>query len=199
MGNFIDNDIVLSAINGDKKAFGIVCKEYRKRIIGYFRQLGVKENDIDDVSQDFWIRIAENISSLNQPEALHRWLFKIAKNKSTDYHRNKYIDNSYSLTTPLRVNNEEIEGERDVPYLVDLDAKMDASVTLSYIYEAAKTDHFIQSTVLYAEGYSYKEVEDRVKNKIDINSVGTVKSRINRGRQRLAILFPSETVIQESS
>lgn len=54
------------------------------------------EPDADDILQDIFMKIYNNIGSLIDDNKIHAWIYSITRNTINDYYRKKY--NSYEIT-----------------------------------------------------------------------------------------------------
>lgn len=63
-------------------------KEYGKRLFGFIRSKVKTEEDAEDLLQDVWFQFS-NLPSVEELESISGWLYKVARNKVTDYYRKK--------------------------------------------------------------------------------------------------------------
>ena len=84
--------LVEKAVAGDGDALRALCEELGKEILFRInRMLGKNINamDAEDVSQEVFLRICENISTLRDPKAFRMWLTSIISNETTQFLRGK--------------------------------------------------------------------------------------------------------------
>jgi RNA polymerase sigma-70 factor (ECF subfamily) len=83
-----DEQLMLRSMEGDKKAFYILVGRWNKPIINFFYKSTGEQETSEDLAQEVFINVwsAKNYS----PKApFYTWLYRIARNKLTDYYRKK--------------------------------------------------------------------------------------------------------------
>jgi RNA polymerase sigma-70 factor (ECF subfamily) len=165
--------LVRRAINGDRAALDTVLREEYPRILTACRRLLGRHADADDAAQNALISIARNIGSFDQRSSFSTWVWRIATNAALDEIRRR--------------------GRRDVPSSDrhDFDRPDRSGVSAiddRQIVEAALLRlplEFRTAVVLRdLADLDYDEIADV----LDI-PIGTVRSRISRGRSQLADLI----------
>jgi len=63
-------------------------KEYGKRLFGFIRSKVKTEEDAEDLLQDVWFQFSK-LSGVDELENVSAWLFRVARNRVTDYYRKK--------------------------------------------------------------------------------------------------------------
>ncbi|HEY4600564.1 MAG TPA: RNA polymerase sigma factor SigW [Cerasibacillus sp.] len=166
---------------GDQSAFEDVVVLFQSRIYQHcYRMLG-NAHEAEDIAQEAFIRAYVNIHSYDDKRKFSTWLYRIATNLSIDRLRKRKPDffldaeikgtdglDMYSqLATDARLPEEEVQG-------MELQ---------NYIYqEIANLPPIYRSiiTLRYLEEFSLKEISEIM----DL-PLGTVKTRIHRGREAL--------------
>jgi RNA polymerase sigma-70 factor (ECF subfamily) len=170
-----DEELLAAHLRGDRDAFGQLVGRHERRVYGIcLRMLGNRE-DAQDAAQETFVSALRRASSFRQEAAFSTWLYRIAVNASTDQARRR----GRARTTPLEPGD---AGMADpVPGRGDPGDAVATAVTV----QAALTrlpEEFRAAVVLcdllrlpYAEAAAILDVP-----------VGTVKSRVYRGRLALA-------------
>lgn len=160
----IKKNNVRLAIDGDKDAFNILIKENLNSLYIVARGILNSEYDIEDAIQSTILKAYEKILYLKNEEFFKTWLTRILINECNDIIRkNKkitYIEDS-------QINNEAYD---DKYKNLDLIKAMNK---LSY-------DLKITMWLFYFNDMSIEEISNTLKI-----PKGTVKSRLNRGREKL--------------
>ena len=171
--------LVRRAINGDRAALDTLLREQYPRILTACRRLLGRHTDADDAAQNALISIPRNISSFDQRSSFSTWVWRIATNAALDEIRRR--------------------GRRDVPssdrhdFTLGVDRPDTSPSSVSslddrQIVEAALLRlplEFRTAVVLRdLADLDYDEIADV----LDI-PIGTVRSRISRGRSQLADLL----------
>ena len=133
------------------------------------RRYYAAEFDADDLASETIYKCLSQARRFNHDMSFKPWALAIMENTYiTQYNRRKCV-----LFTDY---------EDDDPYMGEEYADQRASVNriLSIVRDCGRKSCCIESVLLYAKGYSYDEIAE----KIGI-PVGTVKSRVSAGRKML--------------
>lgn len=180
-----DEELMSAFQQGDATAFNAVVGRYKDRLINFvFRYVG-DYDDADDIVQETFVRVYRS-RDLYQPVAkFSTWLYTIATNLAkTELRRRKY-----GMLVPLSRKNQHDAGK---------DVEMaDARYPADGAAERSLQQDFIQRA-LDAIPAKYREVVvlcdiqelsyDEICTVTGLN-IGTVKSRLNRGRAQLQKLL----------
>jgi RNA polymerase sigma-70 factor (ECF subfamily) len=170
-----DEELLAAHLQGDRSAFGQLVGRHERRVYGIcLRMLGNRE-DAQDAAQEAFLAALRRASSFRQEAAFSTWLYRIAVNAATDQARRRVR----TRTTPLEPGDAGVADP--LPGRGDPGDAVATAVTV----QAALTrvpDEFRAAVVLcdllrlpYAEAAAVLDVP-----------VGTVKSRVYRGRLALA-------------
>ena len=157
--------MVSLARTGDRLAFEDLVRRRQSSIRGLMRRFCGDATLADDLAQQVFLRVWLKIRTLREARAFPAWLKKLAVSIWLQYLRKN---------DALRHADEifEIEGGEDDSAGVDMD--LDQAL-------ATLPDHVRLCIVLsYQEGMSHREIAELLNMPL-----GTVKSHINRGTQRL--------------
>ena len=77
-----DAELAASAAAGDRTAFAEIYDRYGSRIYGFCYTVVRNADDAAEVTQDTFVRAAENMGQLRDPSKLKSWLFAIARHES---------------------------------------------------------------------------------------------------------------------
>lgn len=83
----VDYEVVKRARSGDAAAFNELVSAYRKRVLGtVFRLIG-RQEDVEDVGQEVFLRLYYSLDQLRTPEVFEPWLYRLTVNAAYDYLR----------------------------------------------------------------------------------------------------------------
>lgn len=178
-----DAEILLIKMSqkGDINSFETLIKDYKK--IAYNIALGILRNkeDAEDISQESLIKVFKNIEKFNMNSSFKTWMYRIVVNTCLDFKR-KRKENTISVDQPLHSGYDEfymeLEDEKSSPEKI-----VDRKLTSTMVTEAIeKLEDDFKTVILLRDinEFSYSEI-----SKILTCNIGTVKSRISRGRQKL--------------
>ncbi|MBD2090719.1 sigma-70 family RNA polymerase sigma factor [Microcoleus sp. FACHB-1515] len=179
-------DLILQCQTGvrpDKAAFAELLRRYQSHIDKILYHLAPDWSDRSDLAQEVWIRVYRNIRRLQDPSKFRGWLSRIATNLFYDeLRKRKRNNNPLSLDAPRTME----DGEMDWEIPSDDPGPAEALVTREFydqLHDAiADLPEVFRTTIVLREieGMAYEEIAE-----ITGVSLGTVKSRIARARQRL--------------
>ena len=175
-----DEDLILRFQNGDRSAYTQLVNKYRDRIINFiFRFVG----DMDaaqDLAQDTFFKFYEKKDSYKQIAKFSTWLYTIAANLAKTELR-KIKRRKTSTVSDLSKNDYEYT-------IVDTTDDNDMDIKEAYFLEQSILDLDVEFRTIIIlreiQELSYESISKILKLPL-----GTVKSRINRGKLKLRDLL----------
>ncbi len=170
------------AQNGDAHAFDELVGPHEKRVYALcLRMLGDREDALD-CAQEAMLRIWRALSSYRRQASFSTWVYRIATNTCLDFLRKKKVRPSVSLDALTDAGfspaDDSARPDLHAEGLAQRQALSEGIASLPPEMRAALVLRDVQ-------GFSYEEV-----SAILDAPLGTVKSRINRAREKLrSILF----------
>lgn len=181
---------VAQAQAGDYQAFDNIymelapsVKHFISRLIGYAH--------VDDVLQDVFITLYKNLASIDPPEKLKPYVFRVARHRCYDWlRRNGRYDELSLDEEPVNVRvsflahaQNELPPDETTHYLLLM---MEVQEAIDNLPDAQR-----QTLIFYAEeGLSYSEIAEIM----DVN-IGTVKSRLHHAKKGLRGFLKPETLL----
>ncbi|MBM7578495.1 RNA polymerase sigma factor SigW [Jeotgalibacillus terrae] len=166
---------------GDQDAFGEIVELFKDRVYHVcFRMLG-NRHEAEDIAQEAFIRAYTNIHTFDIDRKFSTWLFRIATNLCIDRIRKKkpdyYLDAEVSGTDGLTMYS---QVETDDPLPEEEVESMELQESIQK--EISRLPDKYRSVIVlkYIEELSLKEISEILELPI-----GTVKTRIHRGREAL--------------
>ena len=178
MGTHVDNEEIKRAIQkvlgGDVNAFSVVVDQYKKLVAHIVFRMIYNPNDREDMCQDVFIKVYQNLSSFRFESKVSTWISKIAYNNCINYLNKRKTNSMNDVTRDL----ESIPSTTSSPghFTEDEDrmTRIHAEIrNLPLPYRAILT-------LYHLEEMSYHEISE-VMNLPE----GTVKSYLYRARQQL--------------
>jgi RNA polymerase sigma-70 factor (ECF subfamily) len=179
-------DLILRCQEGvrpDRAAFAELLRRYQSHVDKILYHLAPDWQDRADLAQEVWIRVYRNIKRLQEPVKFRGWLSRIATNLFYDeLRKRKRVSSPLSLDAPRMMDDGEMDWE-----IAAENSSPDENLTTREFYDhlrdaIADLPEVFRTTIVLREieGMAYEEIAD-----ITGVSLGTVKSRIARARQRL--------------
>lgn len=80
---------VAGAVSGDQESWDQLVERYSGMVWGIARAQGLDKTDAADVSQTVWLRLAEHIGRLRDPERIGGWLAVTTRNEAQRVRRRR--------------------------------------------------------------------------------------------------------------
>jgi RNA polymerase sigma factor (sigma-70 family) len=81
-------------------AFNLLVRKYQEKIYYFVRRLVIDHDDADDVVQNIFIKVWNNLDSFREDSKLFTWLYRIAVNESLSFLKSKQLRSYLSLSSP---------------------------------------------------------------------------------------------------
>ncbi len=91
MEKYTDKEIILLVSNKEtnEQGFRILVKEYQERIYWHIRRIVYSHDDANDIAQNTFVKIWQNLSSFRSDSNLYTWIYRIATNETFDFLKKK--------------------------------------------------------------------------------------------------------------
>jgi RNA polymerase sigma-70 factor, ECF subfamily len=173
-----DEDLVESFVKGDEGAFAELMKRHEDRIFVMAYRITGDRGDALDATQEAFVSLFRKARSFRGDSAFGTWFYRIGMNASYDVLRRRR-----RAPEP----REEIEPEQSAFGATTMEEAIGMRSEIGTALARLPRDYREAVVMHDLGGISYDEIAN-----ITGVSLGTVKSRISRGRKRLAeLLEPS--------
>ncbi|HEY9817553.1 MAG TPA: sigma-70 family RNA polymerase sigma factor [Candidatus Obscuribacterales bacterium] len=181
-------DLILrcqAGLRPEKAAFSELMRRYQSHVDRVLYHLAPDWSDRSDLAQEVWIRVYRNLKRLQEPAKFRGWLSRITTNLFYDeLRKRKRVSSPLSLDAPRFFDDGEMDWE-----LPSGDPGPAEQLATREFYDQlreaiADLPEVFRITIVLREieGMAYEEIAE-----ITGVSLGTVKSRIARARQRLQL------------
>ena len=180
----VDFSLIERAQKGDSVAFNEIVLAYRKRIMGMITRLIARPEDVEDVSQEVFVRLYFSLDQLRTAQVFEPWLHKLTTNAAYDYLRKQRRRQEFrmsDLSEQQVVMADAMAGgkvEHDQQHNKKIREAVDS--LLVAVSEADRNLLILKEV----EGFSLKELE-----KIYRVNENALKVRLFRARQRVLKAF----------
>ena len=169
--------------NNTVKAFEILVQRYKNPLMNFvYRFLGDYES-CTDVVQETMIRLYRNKDSYKSVAKFSTWIYTIAGNLARTEYQRRRRRNFFSINS---------YGEENENYEIPDESYRPDVITDSGIKDKIIQDALLKVSASYREAVILRDIQELSYEEIaEIMgiTVGTVKSKINRGRAQLQILL----------
>lgn len=179
-----DLALVRRTKKGDYRAFDLLVLKYQSRIVSIAFKF-VKEIQLaEDISQESFIKAYRSIDSFREESAFYTWLYRITANTAKNYLVSKGRRKESSISELSISENEDFF---ELPTNDSPEQILMAQSLKDTIYDALSglpEDTRTALSLREFEGLNYEEIAEIMNC-----PVGTVRSRIFRGREALENLI----------
>jgi RNA polymerase sigma-70 factor (ECF subfamily) len=177
-----DRELVERAASGSREAFDELVRRHQVAIVGLARVLTKGSADSEDLAQEVFLRAWRSLSGFRGDSAFRTWLHKVAVNViHSHFGRVARVRRLFQSPLGDPADDDPIERAAD-PANMESDVMLRDGIdkALALLPEELR----VAVTLRDVQGLDYREIADVLGVPI-----GTVESRIFRGRQRLKPLL----------
>ena len=173
-----ETELIAQLKKGDETAFKTIVDQWKDLV--YNTSLGIVQNETEaeDITQDVFIKVFENISSFKGESKFSTWLYRIATTTSLDHLRSRKRKKRFGFI--FSIASDENNESTQVPDFnhpgVKLDDKERARILFKAISKLPENQKAAY-TLNKLEGLSYKEISDVMKT--TVSAVESLMSRAN--------------------
>jgi RNA polymerase sigma-70 factor (ECF subfamily) len=179
--SYTDEDLMEMFQSGYEQAYACIVERYRERIHNFLFRYTKNHLDCEDLVQETFFRVYKCRNSYERIAKFSTWLYTIAANLAKSQFKKASRMSVFSISGNGD-DEQEMDFEiKDTTYIPE--NEVSDSMTVAYIMKALdELPAEFREVVLMrdVQNLTYEEIE-----KITGLAMGTVKSRINRGRARL--------------
>lgn len=168
LGGLRDDDLLRRVVAGSHDAFAVLVRRHEDRVFSLAYRMMGNRADALEASQEIFLAVFRQAASFRGDAAFSTWLYRVGTNACRDLLRKKKRD-------PIAQGDAREEAS---PTLVDdaVVARVDVSRAL-----ASLPDAYREAVVMHdLGGIPYEDIA-----RLTGARIGTVKSRISRGRRLL--------------
>ncbi len=177
---------------GSEDAFGILIAQYHQPLYSLIARSLNDPADAADTTQEVFIKVFRSIRSFHGDCSLRTWLYRIALREASNQRRwwSRHKRQEITIDSPLNDSMEEHEpslatvladrGATPFDYAAQGELRETVEAALREVPEIFRTVVVLREI----EGFSYEEIAEILNT-----NLGTVKSRLTRGRSSLRVLL----------
>lgn len=180
---------------GSEEAFGILIAQYHQPLYSLIARSLTDPADAADITQEVFIKVFRSIRSFHGDSSLRTWLYRIALHEASNQRRwwSRHKRQELTIDSSLDARGSDDEGVSLAATLADrggspfdhaaqAELRQQVEEALRQVPEAFRTVVVLREI----EGFAYEEIAEI----LNVN-VGTIKSRLTRGRSALRALLSS--------
>jgi RNA polymerase sigma-70 factor (ECF subfamily) len=179
-----DAELVKGCLAGDHVAWETIVRQFHKRIYNLAYRFTGRFDEAEDLTQEIFLKVYRTLTSY-RPEsgALVTWMVRVGRNHIIDHYRK--FKTERSQTGSIEVEYEKAE-ENPARYASPAQVLEQRELSERVHGALLRVSEDLREAVILRdlEEFTYEEIAEVLKL-----PMGTVKSRINRGRAELARLL----------
>ena len=170
--------LIQRCLKGDQLAWEAIVRQYRRKVFNVAYKFVGRHDEAEDLTQDIFLKIFKSLETFDRRANFQTWLISVSRNLCIDHYRS------------VRKERETIDRDIDAGALAPISKSQGQMAMMEQrdrveLLRAAM--HALPKTLRTAvlmrdiQEMSYHEIAHKLRL-----PEGTVKSRINRGRNELA-------------
>ncbi|HAP37010.1 MAG TPA: RNA polymerase subunit sigma-70 [Bacteroidetes bacterium] len=174
-----DDSLIVLFQNGEREVFRFLVERYQEKVRNIVFSIFNDADLVDDISQEVFIKVFQALQNFRFESSFYTWIYRITVNKCRDELRKKKVKRFFSFQSFEKTTNLKIENMATTTF--------DDENMMGVIQETMKKlpEKFRLPIILKdIDGLSYDEIAEVLDCE-----VGTVKSRLSRGRTMLKELL----------
>lgn len=185
-----DIDVLQKALNGDIHAFQDLFLTFQPQLKSYLYRLLTDRNDVEDLSQDTFVKAYDKLSTYKGESSLKTWVFQIATNLAIDFlrKRKRWQEDAQDKAKALALSDIRIQ-ERFLhiygssPY-GSYEVKEHIDMCFTCISKTLGIEEQIAIILKDVYGFARKEIAQILDK-----SEGVVKHLLHEGRKTMMDIF----------
>jgi len=182
-----DEDVMEQLQAGVVEGFNIIVDRYKDRLHNFLYRYTHNHEDCEDLVQETFLRVYRSRHSYERIAKLSTWMYTIALNLAKSMYKKKQ---RMSLVSIHADDSDPDDREMQIEDTVILqDEELHLKLSVQELEKALQelNEDFREAVILRdIQQLTYEEIAE-----ITDSAMGTVKSRINRGRQQLQEIIGS--------
>ena len=175
-----DVALIERCLRREQSAWEEIVARYRRKVFHIAYKFTGKHDEAEDLSQEIFLKVFKSLDKFNRDADFSTWLSSVARNYCIDHYRAMRREKEVVVEDLVAMDLAPAASGNPHRALEDRDRRSFLRRGLELLPDKLKEAVILRDL----QGLSYQEMADRLHL-----PEGTVKSRINRGREELARLL----------
>ena len=176
-------ELVMQCQAGDRQAFNRLVMQYQHLVYTFLTRMAPRWDDRDDLAQEVFVKVYHSITALKDPLQFKGWLFRIATTVYLDEYRRWKKRQKRFISDETAMQNQMATHGHPGEHLDRQELRQQVESALAQLPEEFRMAILLREV----QELSYEEIASALNV-----SLGTVRSRIFRGRKLLQGLLRHE-------
>src|ERR1700761_1737140 len=197
-----DAALVADLKAGSESAFALLIAQYHQPIYSLIARSLNDPADAADITQEVFIKVFRSIRSFHGESSLRTWLYRIALHEASNQRRwwSRHKKRELTIDSPCEPEDDghglslsatlADDGISPFDYTAQSQVREQVEGALRQLPEVFRTVVVLREI----EGFSYEEIAEI----LNVN-LGTVKSRLTRGRSALRTILTADGIVPAAS
>ncbi len=172
-----DAELIEQCLRKDNAAWEMVIERFRRRVFRIAYKFTGKHDQAEDLTQEVFLKVFKSLDKFNQDADFSTWLSSVARNYCIDHYRARKREKEVLVEDALAYDLATASYGNPYRVLEDQDWRSLMRRGLDQLPDKLREAVILRDL----QGLTYHEMATRLAL-----PEGTVKSRINRGREELA-------------
>jgi len=175
-----DAELIERCLRKDNSAWDQILSRFKRKVFHIAYKFTGRHDEAEDLTQEIFLKVFRSLAKFNREADFTTWLGSVARNYCIDHYRASKREREVLVEDLLAFDSAPAASGNPYRALEDRDRRSFLRHGLDLL-----PDKLREAVVLRdLQGLSYQEMADRLRL-----PEGTVKSRINRGREELSRLL----------
>jgi len=175
-----DSELVVRCLQRDEVAWQLLVERHSRRVLNIAYQFTGRRDEAEELSQEIFLRVFRSLHLFDLSTHFVPWLVRVSRNLCIDEHRSRAREKAALVGDEPDPERTADPTGSPLGSLETKDLERRVREALDRLPEELRTSVILRDL----QGLSYSEIAESLKV-----AVGTVKSRIHRGRLELAQLL----------
>jgi RNA polymerase sigma-70 factor, ECF subfamily len=180
-----DEKLVRIVRQGNREVYRELVKRYQKKLFVYLYHLMRNKEETEDVLQDVFIKVYDNLAKFDTQKKFSSWIYRIAHNEAVNIIKRKNWRKFISWEDiTIKGDTLDLKAKEKSPLddWIEKELKGEMQTALEKL-----PDQYREVLILrYFLGKSYDEISEIIRK--PVNTVGTL---INRAKKRMLVIIKS--------
>jgi RNA polymerase sigma-70 factor (ECF subfamily) len=175
-----DGELIDRCLRQDSSAWEQIVARFRRKIFHIAYKFTSRHEESEDLTQEIFLKVFKSLDRFNREADLSTWLSSVARNYCIDHYRARKKEREIVVEDLLAFELAPAAGGNPHRALEERDRRSFVREGLERLPQKLREAVVLRDL----QGLSYQEMAEQLRL-----PEGTVKSRINRGREELARLL----------